>query len=194
MFSQDVVPLLLTPSHPQPDTSSLLPSPRKIISLGRVRYVIDLLPIAAHTSSAAVSHPTRLPPQTLGGRFQVDGRWKGAEVVQTVPCDQTTNACTIRVPAPGVALVFISDDAKSAVSSIDSQPTATFSTSVATRAQQTASIDPSVLATSNGMNGTYRGKGIYGTSKGNDGTAGGIPYILVCVTLVAASFILLGGV
>ncbi|KAI0739382.1 glycoside hydrolase family 79 protein [Daedaleopsis nitida] len=101
--------------------------------------------------------------QTLGGRLEADGRWKGTEVVQTVPCDQATNTCQIRVPAPGVALVFVSDAAQQAAAPQD--PAMTFPTTVLTKTANTVSIDPDVLATSNGMSGRDRGQ-LGGTSQG----------------------------
>ncbi|GLB44465.1 putative glycosyl hydrolase family 79 C-terminal beta domain [Lyophyllum shimeji] len=87
--------------------------------------------------------------QTFGGIFQSDGRPMGTENVTTVPCDSTTNLCTVRVPAPSYALVFLSDDAL-AQSDGKAAPSTTFSTSMFTNTRNTATVDPSVLATSNG--------------------------------------------
>ena len=70
-------------------------------------------------------------------------------------CDQTANACPIKVPAPGAALVFLSDSAQAGAS--DSTP-ASFSTSVITKTRHTATVDPAVLATSNGDNAKSRDK------------------------------------
>jgi hypothetical protein len=49
--------------------------------------------------------------QTFGGFFESDGRPTGQEDVQTVQCDTTAQTCTVDVPAPGFALVFLTDDA-----------------------------------------------------------------------------------
>lgn len=99
--------------------------------------------------------------QTLGARFQSDGRWKGEESVQTVQCDQTKNSCQIKVPAPGAALVFFSDSAQQAAVS---ESIATYPTTVITQTKNTVTIDATLLATSNGNNGRTRGRG--GTSAG----------------------------
>ncbi|RDX55721.1 glycoside hydrolase family 79 protein [Lentinus brumalis] len=100
--------------------------------------------------------------QTLGGRFMADGRWQGEESVLTIQCDQANNACQIKVPAPGAALVFFSDAAQAAAAD---GPIETFSTSIITKSKNTVTIDPSVLATSNGESGKdrlHRGGTSYG--------------------------------
>ncbi|KAI0370682.1 hypothetical protein BV20DRAFT_1071415 [Pilatotrama ljubarskyi] len=102
--------------------------------------------------------------QTLGGRFQVDGRWKGTETVQTIPCDQSTNSCQVKVPAPGVALVFVSDSAQKQAAAPESA--STYPTTVVTKTANTVTIDPSVVATSNGRGGKSRGSNLGGTSQG----------------------------
>jgi hypothetical protein len=65
--------------------------------------------------------------QTFGGPFASDGRLQGQEFVYELACDTANNVCPVTVPAPGVALVFLSDQAKK-----ESTPTAslTYSTSV----------------------------------------------------------------
>ncbi|OJT11292.1 hypothetical protein TRAPUB_12167 [Trametes pubescens] len=108
--------------------------------------------------------------QTLGGRFQADGTWKGDEDIQTVQCDQTQNMCQITVPAPGAALVFFSDAAQAAV---DPAAPQTFATSIVTKTANTVTVDPSVLATSNGQGGKNRiSSG--GTSQGGANGAPGM--------------------
>ena len=88
--------------------------------------------------------------QTFGGQFEADGRLKGDLHLEDVPCDQANNVCRVRVPAPGFALVFMSDDAAR-----ESEPasTATFATTAITKYKNTATVDPAVLATSNGNKG-----------------------------------------
>ena len=102
--------------------------------------------------------------QTLGANFRSDGRLRGEETVVNVPCDTATNTCSIRVPAPGFALVFLSDKAFE-----DSTPpggTITFATTARTRTVNTATIDPKALETSNGHRGKDR-VNMQSTSKGS---------------------------
>lgn len=123
--------------------------------------------------------------QTLGGQFASDGRWKGEENIQTVQCDQTANSCQIKVPAPGAALVFFSDDAQAAaVGEADVQ---TFATTVQTKVKNTVSMDPAVLATSNGDNGKNRLSHQGGTSFGAGNGAGSVvaPGLAVFVCMLA---------
>ena len=91
--------------------------------------------------------------QTLGGRLMSDGRWMGEEVIETVQCDQAQNMCQIRVPAPGAALIFFSEEAQQAATG---EAIETFATTEVTKTKNTATIDPLVLATSNGDNGSSR--------------------------------------
>lgn len=101
--------------------------------------------------------------QTFGNNFESDGRIKGDEDIQTVTCDQNANTCSIKVPAPGFALVFLKDDVFTAGAS----PTA-FSTTAYTKTANTVSVAAGVLATSNGHKG-MAGKG--STSKGSQNFA-----------------------
>lgn len=134
------------------------------------------------------SFTDRLSFQTFGTYFSSDGRLQGDEDIQTVNCDTNANACQIKVPAPGMALVFITDPGILDQYSSDAQQT--FATSVYTRTQNTATVDPSVLATSNGGRGKQDNLG--STSKGeniNNAAASGrfIP------SLVALSGLIFGG-
>jgi hypothetical protein len=88
--------------------------------------------------------------QTFGGVFESDGRLKGTLNITTVSCDQGANVCNIRVPAPAAALVFLADDPAAAQGGSGDALTQTFSTSALTKVKNTATVDPSVLATSNG--------------------------------------------
>ncbi|EDR09602.1 glycoside hydrolase family 79 protein [Laccaria bicolor S238N-H82] len=104
--------------------------------------------------------------QTFGANFESDGRPQGTLDVQTVQCDQTANTCSITVPAPGVALVFLTDAALTEVT--DAAPSTTFSTTFLTKTGNTLTIDPSVLATSNGYAAMDANKDNLGsTSKGS---------------------------
>ncbi|PPQ73631.1 hypothetical protein CVT26_010622 [Gymnopilus dilepis] len=85
--------------------------------------------------------------QTFGDTFSSDGRPIGTENVTTVPCSST--GCTVRVPAPGAAVVFLNglDDTKGGSST-------TFSTTTYTKTRNTATVAPGVLQTSNGHSGS----------------------------------------
>ncbi|KAJ7103817.1 hypothetical protein C8R44DRAFT_945254 [Mycena epipterygia] len=99
--------------------------------------------------------------QTLGGFFESDGRLMGAEVVQIVSCDTGAQTCSVKIPAPGFALIFLTDDVYSESSAAS---TLTFPTTARTQTQNTATVNPSVLATSNGHGAALDGLG--STSKG----------------------------
>lgn len=118
--------------------------------------------------------------QNFGATFQSDGRLKGSESVQTIDCDQSSNTCQVTVPAPGVALVFLSSDA---YGESGNPPTQTFPTTMVTKTVNTATVDPSVLATSNGMSGATWELG--STSKEN--TAAGLRGSLSLVFVVGAA-------
>ncbi|KAG8992102.1 hypothetical protein FRB94_012010 [Tulasnella sp. JGI-2019a] len=49
--------------------------------------------------------------QTMGGVNAADGRLTGTPDVQTIQCDAATGICAIPVPAPSIALVFLTDAA-----------------------------------------------------------------------------------
>lgn len=137
--------------------------------------------------SALIHSNTPPSLQTYGGRFQADGRLTGTEVIQTITCDTTANTCQIPVPAPGVALVFLSSDAQGAV---DPSQTETYSTTVVTKSKNTVTIDPSVLATSNGDSAKERK--MSSTSQGSSSaprTAGVVPGVTVLVMLVAGAWV-----
>ncbi|KAI0073209.1 glycoside hydrolase family 79 protein [Panus rudis PR-1116 ss-1] len=104
--------------------------------------------------------------QTFGGQFGSDGRLQGDEQIETISCDQAANVCNIKVPAPSFALVFFTDEALK-----ESEPSATvtFGTTAYTKTINTATVDPQVLATSNGHGGKNRPFG--STSKGSTGAA-----------------------
>ncbi|KAL7419236.1 hypothetical protein Q5752_006073 [Cryptotrichosporon argae] len=86
--------------------------------------------------------------QTLGTSYECDGRMYGDVVTEQLTC--ADNACTVTVPAPAIAVVFFSADALDA-SSVSDTATATYATTVV--GTGSATVNPSVLATSNGQNG-----------------------------------------
>ncbi|KAH9942088.1 glycoside hydrolase family 79 protein [Amylocystis lapponica] len=124
--------------------------------------------------------------QTFGTRFTNDGTLSGTEQITTVACDQTAQTCQVSVPAPGLALVFLSSGA------MDSAGTATqtFPTTTATNAAASATVNASALATSNGESGADRGA-LSSTSKGSASGArragGAVPGAVLLVALLAGA-------
>ncbi|KAG6857115.1 hypothetical protein H0H87_009242 [Tephrocybe sp. NHM501043] len=103
--------------------------------------------------------------QTYGNKFQVDGRPKGDLNITTIQCDQGANQCHVPLKAPSFALVFLTDP--NAQTTGNAAPDAlTFETTALTKTINTATIDPSVLATSNGHSGKEREK-LGSTSSGS---------------------------
>ncbi|KAJ6577056.1 glycoside hydrolase family 79 protein [Mycena vulgaris] len=85
--------------------------------------------------------------QTFGSNFASDGRLTGVLDVQTISCDTLTNTCRIQVPAPGFALMFLDELAGE---TIENPSATTWPTTAQTRTINTLSVDPSMLATSDG--------------------------------------------
>lgn len=83
----------------------------------------------------------------------------------------TSSTCLVTVPAPGFALVFLTQSALD--ESDNAHPTETFATTAYTKAHNTLTVDPSVLATSNGQDATVR-KYLGSTSFGTAGGAVGV--------------------
>ncbi|KAJ7697058.1 hypothetical protein B0H17DRAFT_1168033 [Mycena rosella] len=113
--------------------------------------------------------------QTFGGNFESDGRLTGTENVTTVACDTTAQTCSVTVPAPGFALVFLSDGA---LTEDRGAPSTTFATTAVTQTQNTATVAAAVLATSNGHGGASDplnfGSELGSTSKGSTNGARGL--------------------
>ena len=129
--------------------------------------------------------------QTFGGRFECDGRLSGTEDIQTITCDTTANTCDIPVPAPGVALVFLSSGAQGALAPSTTQ---TYPTTALTKTYNTVSIDPSVLATSNGMSGKDRDE-LSSTSQGSSDAPrarGVVPGVSLLAAFVAGAWVVAG--
>ncbi|KAI0823157.1 hypothetical protein BC628DRAFT_1325396 [Trametes gibbosa] len=110
--------------------------------------------------------------QTLGGRFQADGRLQGTETIRSFPCDQAANTCQVTVPAPGVALVLLNENAQQAA--VEAGGASTYPTTVQTKRANTVTADPAVVATSNGNNGKNRAAHQGGTSQGGANGASGL--------------------
>jgi hypothetical protein len=96
--------------------------------------------------------------QTFGGLFTSDGRPMGALNISSIPCNSSTQICSITVPAPSAALVFLTPH--SAAPLLEK----TFATTRTTRTKNTVTVDFGVVATSNGENGRSRRLG--STSEG----------------------------
>ncbi|OBZ74672.1 Beta-glucuronidase [Grifola frondosa] len=128
--------------------------------------------------------------QGLGGRFEVDGRWQGTEQINTINCDQGANTCAVQVPAPGAALVFFSD---SALQEVEPSSTVTFATTALTKTVNTVTINASVLATSNGENGSMRGQ-LSSTSKGSSSAVSShvVPGVTALAMMLAGVCVLSG--
>jgi hypothetical protein len=111
--------------------------------------------------------------QTFGGDFASDGRLQGTLNVTTVQCDTGANTCLVTVPAPGVALVFLNTNDAEINDGAATQGASTFATTTLhtkTKSQtkngaNTATMDPAVLATSNGSSAKDR-KAFGSTSQG----------------------------
>ncbi|KAJ7478241.1 hypothetical protein FB451DRAFT_1556993 [Mycena latifolia] len=125
--------------------------------------------------------------QTFGGNFESDGRPMGTEDIQTVQCDATAQSCTVKVPAPGFALVFLSDDAQTETAGA---PSVTFATTAQTKTRNTATVDMSMLATSNGNR--FSEHELAGTSKPPSG-AHAVQAPLVLAGLVVGAVVAMLG-
>ncbi|KIK68723.1 glycoside hydrolase family 79 protein [Collybiopsis luxurians FD-317 M1] len=124
--------------------------------------------------------------QTFGGNFDSDGRLQGTETIQTISCDQNAQICSVPVPAPGAVLVFLTDESTESAGAAST----TFATTVETRTANTATVDPSVLATSNGRNGSLPiGSSSKGSASGVVGLRELIPGLMVALGIGAASAI-----
>lgn len=99
--------------------------------------------------------------QNMGTSFASDGRLYGD--VQTVPITCQDGSCTIPVPAPAIALVFLTDQALSDSTPSAAEATATYATTVV--GTGSATIDPAALETSNGQNGKMQGSTSEGSVK-----------------------------
>ncbi|KAI6155825.1 glycoside hydrolase family 79 protein [Pisolithus tinctorius] len=91
--------------------------------------------------------------QTFGSTFESDGRFQGSPSITTISCSASSNTCTVPLPAPCIALIFLTS---SAYAESNPSSTVTFATTALTQTWNTATINPTVLATSNGMSGKER--------------------------------------
>ncbi|KAJ7486841.1 hypothetical protein FB451DRAFT_1127091 [Mycena latifolia] len=126
--------------------------------------------------------------QTFGGNFESDGRPMGDEDVKTVACDTGAQTCTVDVPAPGFALVFLTD---AAFTENGGAPSVTFATTARTKTHNTATVDPVVLATSNGFRNSDHE--LAGTSKAPSSSPRTVQAPLVTVGLAIGAIVALVG-
>ncbi|KAJ3782529.1 glycoside hydrolase family 79 protein [Lentinula aff. detonsa] len=137
-------------------TASISISGGQMPSQVRVKYLV--------APSVSEKHNITWAGQTFGAQFASDGRLTGFEDIQTITC---TSSCSITVPAPGFALVFLTDNALSESGATGA--TTTFPTTAYTKSINTVTVDASVLATSNGNRG---GGNMGSTSKGSAANGG----------------------
>ncbi|KAJ3810183.1 glycoside hydrolase family 79 protein [Lentinula aff. lateritia] len=127
--------------------------------------------------------------QTFGGNFDSDGRLEGTESIQTIPCDQSAQTCSVSVPAPGAALVFLTNE----LTETEGAPSTTFATTTVTNTGNTATVDASVLATSNGRNGNSPlGSSSKGSANGGVVSRESIAGLLLRVGSIGALGLFLG--
>lgn len=130
--------------------------------------------------------------QTFGLYFESDGRLMGDLHIDTVTCN-TDNTCAVKVPAPGFALVFITDDPDN----LGSDKSQTYSTTAYTKTFNTATVDPSQLANSNGHSGKDRtnlGSTSYGSRSGAIGLRDGTLRVFSVIVGCAVGWFALRGV
>ncbi|KAJ7649955.1 glycoside hydrolase family 79 protein [Roridomyces roridus] len=129
--------------------------------------------------------------QTFGPSLSSDGRPTGNETIQTVTCN-TNNTCDVTIPAPGFALVFLTDipgDSES-FDAVETFSTTTLRSKTQTQSTATVVVNPSVLATANGQPGTNFVDA--STSKGKAKTAAAVQFlphltVAICVALGVVS-------
>ncbi|AFR98329.1 hypothetical protein C343_06306 [Cryptococcus neoformans C23] len=102
--------------------------------------------------------------QTLGQSFASDGRLYGDLETITITCDE--GVCIVPVPAPSVALVYLSDAALEE-SNVSEYATLTYPTSII--GSGSATVDVESLSTSNGKEGSGRGSTSKGVAKSSAG-------------------------
>lgn len=107
----------------------------------------------------------------------------GTEAIVTIQCDQTAGICNIPVYAPSAAVVFFSS---SALTENSGAPSTTFATTSRTKLYNTVTIDPSVLATSNGHWGILE---LGSTSKGSVNASNSLqPHLLALSAVLSLIF------
>lgn len=85
--------------------------------------------------------------QTMGGSYSGDGKLRGNVTTQTITCQNSL--CIVPVPAPAIAVVYLTDKALA----LSSPPEASKAFETTIVGWGSATVDPKVLETSNGQNG-----------------------------------------
>ncbi|GJJ09247.1 hypothetical protein Clacol_003469 [Clathrus columnatus] len=138
-------------------------------------------------NSTADHVPFYYANQTFGPPLTSNGILQGDQVTETISCDATTNLCPVTVKAPSAALVFLNPQAEA--DSINTADTTPFPTTVTTLSfKNTATINPAVLATSNGYGGLNNQIG--STSFGSSGAVdlrGSLSGVLTVICLLAGA-------
>ncbi|TEB33970.1 hypothetical protein FA13DRAFT_124465 [Coprinellus micaceus] len=119
--------------------------------------------------------------QTFGNNFEADGILKGDLDVVTIDCSVSENRCNIPLRAPSFAVVFMASDEVTGVG----QATATFATTAHTKARNTATVDPAVLATSNGH--SYQDRKNLGSTSHGSVTGHGVPQRAISAVAILTS-------
>ncbi|KAG5642996.1 hypothetical protein DXG03_001773 [Asterophora parasitica] len=133
--------------------------------------------------------------QTFGNKFKVDGRPKGDLNVTKISCNTGAKLCSIPLKAPSFALVFLYDPEQpdpllgGSGSGSGAGDVVTFETTAFTKTVNTATVDPSVLATSNGQSAKERAQ-LGSTSSGSVNAAVGravVPGLAVLGAMLAGA-------
>ena len=126
--------------------------------------------------------------QTLGTSFASDGRLYGDVETVTVQC--ADGNCAITVPAPSIAVVYLTDQALSD-SSVSETATSTYATTVI--GTGSATVDSGALSTGNGQNAP---SGVTGSNSGGS-ASGSVPqlsslpvFLSVAIGLILGTLIL----
>ncbi|KAG8944488.1 hypothetical protein FRC00_010559, partial [Tulasnella sp. 408] len=90
--------------------------------------------------------------QTFGSQFMSDGRLQGDLEIIEIQCNTADGTCSVPVPGPSVALVFLTDSAVE-YSGADITQAETFATTVTT-GNSLPTMDQAALMSSNGRNGS----------------------------------------
>ena len=144
------------------------------------------------SSNSTASRNITWANQTFGLYFESDGRLMNDLYIETVTCN-TDNTCNVTVPAPGFALVFLTDDPVN----LGPDPSQTFSTTAYTKSFNTATVNSTELADSNGHSGKDRenlGSTSYGSRSGAMGLRDGVLEMFSVIVGCAVGLFALRGV
>lgn len=131
-------------------------------------------------------------PQTFGSYFESDGILRGEHQTEIIPC--VGGICSVRVPAPSYALVFLTEPAF--VPENGEAMSQTFMTSFTTKRYNTAAVEHAALETSNGLSaGQRKEMGKASTSSGrhrgeNASTSSAAPQWTVIVAAAALAVVM----